>query len=68
MEHIHPNTRWLMDWNTRMFQKWGNPPSGYDWCRELAYHVGEQGNDYPSNDAIHVAEEWEDSGYTAKED
>ena len=56
---LHPNTKWLMDWCDRMTAKHGHPDSDNDWCRKLAYHVGEEGNDYPSNDAIKVAQKWE---------
>jgi len=42
-----------------MTAKHGNPDSDNDWCRKLAYHVGEAGNDHPSNNAIAVAKQWE---------
>ena len=50
------NTVWLMEWNDRMVAKYGG---GRDLCRELAYFVGEAGNDNPSDHAIEVAKEWE---------
>ena len=56
---MHPNTKWLMDWCDRMTEKHGNPDADNDWCRKLAYHMGEEGNDYPSNKAIKIAEQWE---------
>jgi len=55
---LHPNTIWLMAWNDRMVAKYGNPP-GEDWCRKLAYFMGEAGNDHPSNEALRVARIWE---------
>lgn len=62
MIELHANTIWLMDWADRMFKKYGHPIEGYDWCRKLAYHVGEAGNDHPSNEAIKIAEQWEKEG------
>lgn len=56
---LHPNTLWLMEWGDRMYKMYGHPDSGMDWCRKLAYFVGEEGNDYPSVGAIAVAERWE---------
>lgn len=56
---MNRNTLWLISWADRMFKKWGHPETGYDWCRKLAYHVGEAGNDSPSDDAIKVAQKWE---------
>jgi len=56
---MHPNAKWLMDWNDRMIAKYGQPKTGYDWCRKLAYAMNEEGNDYPSYDAIRMAEKWE---------
>lgn len=56
---IHPNTQWLMDWGDRMIKKFGHPEIGYDWCRKLAYSIGEEGNDHPSDYAIAVAKKWE---------
>ena len=56
---MHLNTIWLMAWADRMTAKHGNPDSDNDWCRKLAYHVGEAGNDHPSNNAIAVAKQWE---------
>ena len=53
------NTNWLMDWNDRMIKKYGHPKIGYDWCRKLAYSVGEAGNESPSDYAILVAKKWE---------
>jgi len=58
---LHPNTERLMAWADRMYAKHGNPKTGYDWCRKLAYAVGEAGNDYPSDEALRVAEKWESS-------
>ena len=57
---IDPNSQWLIDWCDRMIAKYGHPKSGVDWCRKLAYFMGEAGNDSPSNEAIIVAMEWED--------
>ena len=48
-----------MDWNDRMVKKFGQPKTGFDWCRKLAYSVGEAGNDNPSDSAINIAETWE---------
>lgn len=56
---MNPNTKWLMNWNDRMIVKFGQPKAGIDWCRKLAYSVGEAGNDNPSNYATNVAETWE---------
>jgi len=56
---MYPNTKWLMDWNDRMVKKFGQPKTGFDWCRKLAYSVGEAGNDNPSDSAINIAETWE---------
>lgn len=60
---MHPNTKRLMDWGDRMIKKFGHPKTGYDWCRKLAYSVGEEGNDYPSNYAITIAKKWEKSTF-----
>ena len=56
---MHPNTKWIMDWADRMYAKFGLPKTGMDWCRKLAYSVGEGGEDHPSNYAISVAKKWE---------
>jgi hypothetical protein len=56
---LHPNTKWLIEWADRMNEKFGPPRVGLDWCRKLAYKIGEQGMDHPSNKAIRVAEYWE---------
>ena len=53
------NTRWIMSWADRMYEKYGHPKTGYDWCRKLAYAVGEEGNDSPSFRAIELAKKWE---------
>ena len=53
------NTKWLMNWNDRMLKKYGHPKTGYDWCRKLAYSIGEEGEYAPSNYAIEVAKKWE---------
>lgn len=58
---IHLNAAWLMAWNDRMVAKYGQPKEGIDWCRKLAYAVGEEGNDNPSNHALSIAEEWENN-------
>ena len=53
-----------MAWASRMTEIYGNPcnPLDYDWCRKLAYYTGEAGNDYPSDDAIKIAADWERNG------
>lgn len=56
------NTLWLMDWADRMVKKYGQPKDDFDWCRKLAYYMGEEGKDHPSNSAIRVAKEWEKDG------
>ena len=61
MTHLTNNTTWLMAWCDRMIAKYGHPNEGVDWCRKLAYHMGEAGNDSPSDDAIRVAQEWEEN-------
>ena len=53
------NTEWLMSWGDRMYKKHGHPPNDFDWCRKLAYHMGEAGNDSPSDSAILEAMKWE---------
>ena len=60
----HKNTIWIMAWASRMTEIYGNPcnPLDYDWCRKLAYYTGEAGNDYPSDDAIKIAADWERNG------
>jgi len=58
---MHENTTWLMDWADRMNEKCGPPEDDFDWCRKLAYFVGEEGNDHPSYQAISVAKSWERS-------
>jgi hypothetical protein len=55
---LHPNTVWLIKWADKMDVKYGPPKEGYDWCRKLAYSVGEAGNDHPSLEAIEVAKRW----------
>jgi hypothetical protein len=63
MNEIYPdidyNSVWLMSWYDRMVEKYGHPRDGDDWCRKLAYYVGEAGNESPSEEAIHVAYGWE---------
>lgn len=56
---MNDNTRWLLGWADRMVKKFGQPKSGYDWCRKLAYSVEEEGSDSPSDYAIAVARKWE---------
>ena len=58
---MHRNSEWLMDWCDRMIAKYGQPKEGIDWCRKLAYAVGEEGEDHPSNHALSIAEEWENN-------
>ena len=60
---MHENTRFVMKWADRMYKKFGNPEDGYDWCRKLAYSVGEAGNDHPSPEAIKLAVKWENSKF-----
>lgn len=57
---MNPNTIWLMSWYDRMVAKYGHPRDGVDWCRKLAYYMGEEGNANPSDDAIIVAQSWEE--------
>ena len=59
MNEPHLNTLWLMSWNNRMVAKYGQPNTNEDWCRKLAYYMGEEGNDVPSNAAIEIARKWE---------
>lgn len=59
---MHENTIWLIRWHDRMVEKYGKPDSNEDWCRKLAYTVGEEGNDHPSYHAVAVAKEWEMNG------
>jgi hypothetical protein len=42
-----------------MVKKYGHPMNDKDWCRKLAYSLGEEGNDSPSGTAIQRAMEWE---------
>ena len=56
---MHENTKWLMRWADRMYKKFGPPKTGLDWCRKLAYSVGEEGLDHPSDYAVSVARKWE---------
>ena len=56
---LHPNTIWLMSWCDRMIAKYGHPKDCEDWCRKLAYYMGEAGNDHPSDQAIQIAHDWE---------
>lgn len=56
---LHPNTIWLISWADRMVDKYGQPEEGIDWCRKLAIYMEEEGNDYPSNNALEVARRWE---------
>jgi hypothetical protein len=58
---MHPNSEWLIKWCDRMITKYGHPTYDFDWCRKLAYHMGEAGNDNPSYEAMKVAEEWEEN-------
>jgi hypothetical protein len=55
-----------MAWGDRMLELHGHPKSG-DWCRALAYAVGEAGNDYPSDNALLKAQEWEINGIPHQE-
>jgi len=59
---LHSNTIWLINWNDKMIAKYGHPETGYDWCRKLAYYMGEEGNDIPSPDAIAIAKKWLENG------
>lgn len=54
---MHKNSRWLMAWDDRMIAKYGNKE---DWCGKLARYMNEDGNEYPSNEAIFVATSWEE--------
>lgn len=58
---ISQNLMALMAWGDRMLKKYGHPRVGIDWCRKLAYHVGEAGNDSPSDHALTIARDWENS-------
>jgi len=60
---VSKNIQWLLAWDGRMVAKYGHPQTGMDWCRKLAYYMGEAGNDSPSNDAINTAKEWELNGF-----
>ena len=55
----NPEITWLMNWADRMVKKYGQPKEGYDWCRKLAYFMGEAGNYAPSQKALEVARFWE---------
>ena len=55
---MDPKSIWLMGWHDRMVEKHGHPDK-QDWCRKLAYYMGEEGNDAPSEAAIVVAQLWE---------
>ncbi len=59
---ISKNSQWLMEWADRMFEKYGPPKTDVDWCRKLAYHMDEAGNDSPSTEAIDMAKQWELNG------
>ena len=59
---MHTNTKWIMNWADRMTTKYGQAPSGYDWCRELAYALDKAGKDHPSDEALVVASQWEHGG------
>jgi len=52
---MHKNSKWLLDWAYRMHSK----TDGFDFCRKLAYFMGEAGNDHPSDAAIEEAKLWE---------
>lgn len=54
------NTAWLIAWDVRMVAKFGHPTEGVDWCRKLAYYMGEAGNNSPSDKAIQEAKRWEE--------
>jgi len=56
---MNRNTEWLMGWHDRMFEKYGHPKGGIDWCRKLANFMDELGNDDPSDAAIKEAMKWE---------
>jgi hypothetical protein len=60
---MHEDTKWLINWADRMHGKFGPPESGYDWCRKLAYAIGEAGNDHPSPEAVALAVKWENSKF-----
>ena len=55
---IDEKSQWLIDWCDRMVAKYGQPLDDMDWCRKLAYYMGEQGNDSPSIEAIEQAKVW----------
>ena len=59
MQTGQARTEWLMAWCDRMIEKNGHPKNGIDWCRKLAYFMGETGNDNPSVEAIELAKRWE---------
>lgn len=56
---MHKNTKWLIAWADRMNDKFGPPETGMEWCRNLAYAMGEAGNENPSPEAISMATKWE---------
>ena len=51
-----------MNWADRMQEIYGDCPDDFDWIRKLAYHMGEEGNDYPSDNALNIARQWEWKG------
>jgi len=53
---------WVLHWADRMYEKYGESPSHFDWIRRLAYLMGEEGNQIPSKEAIEVAKRWEREG------
>lgn len=63
MDNMHANTVWIMAWANRMNARFGRPDEGFDWIINLAYAVGEVGNDYPSPEAIATAVKWENSKF-----
>ena len=59
---LHPNTAWLIAWWERLAPivngSWGLQR---DLCQDLAYRMGEAGNDDPSDAAIVEAARWEEA-------
>jgi len=62
---MHPNTIKMQAWADRMFEAHGSPVNWVyrgnrrDWYAKLAYAMNEEGKEYPSDEAISVAEDWE---------
>ena len=51
------NAAWLAAWMRRMMSRTGF--CGAALCESLAWVMGEEGEDSPSNAAVQVAQEWE---------